>query len=654
MVPAHEGFPIVLRLEGRRAVIVGGGKVAQRKAEALLAAGAAVVVVALEATEPLRVLASRGRIELCERPFDAADVLGATLAFAATADAATNERVRAAAALAGVLVNDARDGDLGDFTLPAVHRSGPLAVAVDTGGVAPAFAKRVRDDLAGTVDSRYAAAAQTLGRMRAYALEVIEPQRRAAVLARLAGGDLDTLATMSPSAAEDAVDAASDALRGAGPGSFSVAPLVCATRGSALAVWQARHVMRLLAERGFPSTLERVTTLADRAPEQPIGALGSDGVFVKELESALRDRRADYAVHSCKDLPSTLASDMRLAAVGARDDPRDAFCSERFGSFADLPAGAVVGTSSPRRVAQLRALRGDLRYEPIRGNVDTRLRKLREGQYDAIVLAMAGLERLGLRARYTVAFAASQVVPAVAQGALAAECRADDDRVAAALREALNDATTERCVRAERAFLRTLRAGCQTPAGAFAQVAGDDLTLDGVVAATDGSRVIRGSRSAAAGTLEEAEGLGEALAGELIAAGAGELLLLEAAAGPLAGKVFLLPRTQERESRIAPALRSAGADVVEARDSDDAVNALAERIPDVLLFPSSGSVEAVEDYLASLQRLRRRPLVAAMGPSSAGAAAGSGFPPDAVSSEPGIAAFVHCVTQLVLEKGHTA
>jgi hydroxymethylbilane synthase len=644
------GYPISFELTGRRAVVVGGGRVAERRVAGLLGAGARVTVVAREATPGLRRDAEEGRLELLLRPFEERDLERAALALAATDDDGTNGRVVAAARRLGIPVNDAMDPERGDFTLPAVHRTGSVTVAVDTGGLSPSFAKRVRDEVAQVLDERYAGAATTLGRMRAFATEHVGGDRRAAVLARLAAGDVSGLAAMTASEAESAVlRTAAELGAGAGAGSATLLPpLVCASRASALALWQARHTMALLAEHGIASTLLSVSTKGDRELHAPLAELGGDGVFVKELEAALRERRADYAVHSCKDLPSTLTAGMVLAAVGAREDPRDAFCSERYASFEDLPPGAVVGTSSPRRRAQLQALRADLRYEDLRGNIDTRLRKLREGSYDAIVLAMAGLTRLGLRAAHTVPFAPDQLVPAAGQGALAVECRAEDAGLAARLSAAVTDPATSAAVSAERALMRELGAGCQAPVGAHAWTKDGTLTLSAVVLSPDGALTVRAQADAPLRSAADAEHLGRAVAVQLLEAGAGALLL--PGDRPLAGRVFLLPRTRERESRIAPALRAAGAEVLEARDGDEASSLLADRIPDVLLFPSSGSVAAVGEYLDALRLRGSRPLVAAMGESSAAAAAARGFPVDIVAPEPVVGAFVHSITHYVLRR----
>ena len=302
-------------------------------------------------------------------------------------------------------------------------------------------------------------------------------------------------------------------------------PLVCATRASRLAMTQARSVMAAIATAGVPSTVLELTTRGDAVRDRPIAAIGTDNVFVTELEQALREGRADYAVHSCKDLPSTLAEGMTLAAVTAREDPRDAFCSERYATLAALPPGARVGTSSPRRRAQLAALRPDLRYDDLRGNVDTRLRKLREGEYDAIVLACAGLRRLAMRAAHTVPFEVEELTPAVGQGALAIETRAGDE-LAGRLDALVGDPAVTLAVLAERAFLRTLRGGCQAPIGGHAVWAAGRLRLTGAIAGSGGGPVVRGTREAEVvpGDRDAAERIGAALARELLAAGGAALL----------------------------------------------------------------------------------------------------------------------------------
>jgi len=252
---------------------------------------------------------------------------------------------------------------------------------------------------------------------------------------------------------------------------------VIATRESRLALWQAEHVRALLRTRcGLDARLLGMTTRGDQILDRALSKVGGKGLFVKELEAALEDGRADLAVHSLKDVPMDLPAGFALAAVLEREDPRDAFVSPRFASPATLPPGARVGTSSLRRVVQLLALRPDLRIEPLRGNLDTRLRRLDEGHYDAIVLAAAGLLRLGLGARIVQRFEAAQMLPAAGQGALAIEVRAGDEPLRRRL-AALNHAPTWLAAHAERAVSRALGGSCSMPLAAYANWQGDTLVL---------------------------------------------------------------------------------------------------------------------------------------------------------------------------------
>jgi hydroxymethylbilane synthase len=275
---------------------------------------------------------------------------------------------------------------------------------------------------------------------------------------------------------------------------------------------QTRTVAARLAERGIVTTILPITTVGDRERDRAIDRIGSVNVFVGELESALRDGRADYAVHSCKDLPSILADDMRLAAISKREDPRDAYCSQQYPSLEALPPGAVVGTSSPRRVFQLRAARPDLNFRTIRGNVDTRLRKLADGGFDAIVLAMAGLLRLRSGAPYVVPLEPDVCVPAVGQGALAVETRAGDDWVAEQVRDAVNELRSELCILAERSALRAMQAGCSAPIGIYAEWTSDGCEMRGIA---DGEPPVAARRKAAIENAAGAQALGIALASDL-------------------------------------------------------------------------------------------------------------------------------------------
>ncbi|HJT67739.1 MAG TPA: hydroxymethylbilane synthase [Pyrinomonadaceae bacterium] len=296
------------------------------------------------------------------------------------------------------------------------------------------------------------------------------------------------------------------------------------SRGSRLALWQAEQAKARLVELspGLLVEIEIIKTTGD-VKSDPLSVIGGKGVFTKEIEEALLDKRIDIAVHSLKDLPTIVPDGLTISAIGEREDPRDALVLRkdvRAASVSDLPVGAVVGTSSQRRMAQLKALRGDLIIKDLRGNVDTRVRKLDEGKYEALILASAGLIRLGLRDRISGAVSINEILPAVGQGAIAIETRADDEVTVAAANK-LNHRPTELACRAERAFLRGLGGGCQFPIAAHALIEGDVLKLEGLVAKPDGSEILRGTSS---GTAEDGEVIGAALAARLIDQGAGSLL----------------------------------------------------------------------------------------------------------------------------------
>jgi len=299
-------------------------------------------------------------------------------------------------------------------------------------------------------------------------------------------------------------------------------PLRIATRKSKLALWQAEHVAGLLrgAHVGLAVELVPLSTLGDRVQDRSLAAIGGKGLFIKELEIALQDERADVAVHSMKDVPGDVPQGLMIAAVLQRSDARDALIASQFARLEDLPQGARVGTSSLRRQAQLLAARPDLRIEAMRGNVDTRLRRLDAGELDAIVLACAGLIRLGLESRITSRLDPKVSLPAVSQGVIGMECRTGDSR-ARALLEVLEHPATRIAMDAERAFAGRLGGSCQSPIAAHARLDGDRLILDGLVAEPDGSRLLRDTAS---GGIDEPLALGTRLAERLLAAGAGPLL----------------------------------------------------------------------------------------------------------------------------------
>ncbi|WP_127959652.1 hydroxymethylbilane synthase [Serratia microhaemolytica] len=295
-----------------------------------------------------------------------------------------------------------------------------------------------------------------------------------------------------------------------------------ATRQSPLALWQAHYVQQQLQlfHPNLQVELVPMVTRGDVILDTPLAKVGGKGLFVKELEVALLEGRADIAVHSMKDVPVAFPDGLGLSTICQREDPRDAFVCHHFASIEQLPAGSRVGTSSLRRQCQLRQQRPDLLVTDLRGNVGTRLSKLDQGEYDAIILAAAGLKRLGLAQRIRSTLSPEQSLPAVGQGAVGIECRLDDD-VTRALLAPLNHHQTAICVSAERAMNGRLQGGCQVPIGSYAELAGDQLWLRALVGAPDGSRVIRAEQR---GDASQAEQIGIALAEQLLAAGADQIL----------------------------------------------------------------------------------------------------------------------------------
>jgi hydroxymethylbilane synthase len=308
--------------------------------------------------------------------------------------------------------------------------------------------------------------------------------------------------------------------------------LVIGSRGSKLALFQAEQAKTQLlhSNPGLTVRIDIIKTTGDVKPD-PLTLIGGKGVFTKELEDALIDRRIDIAVHSLKDLPTIIPDQLTIAAICEREDPRDALVLRSNvelsrASLVDLPQNAIVGTSSQRRMAQLKALRPDVVIKDLRGNVDTRLRKLDEGQYDALILASAGLKRLGLAERITATISTDEMLPAVGQGAIAIEIRKDDEAALQATTRLNHDATRIACL-AERSLLRALGGGCQLPIAAHAVVNSNEILLEGLVASPDGSQILRDQisrASVASGAANNAEDIGVQLAQKLISRGANSLL----------------------------------------------------------------------------------------------------------------------------------
>ncbi|MBI4682033.1 MAG: hydroxymethylbilane synthase [Nitrospirae bacterium] len=299
--------------------------------------------------------------------------------------------------------------------------------------------------------------------------------------------------------------------------------IVIATRGSKLALWQAEWIKSLLLgiNPDFDIELNKIKTTGDKILDVPLAQVGGKGLFVKEIEEAMLRGEADLAVHSMKDVPTDLPEGLHLSAITKREDPRDAFIAGKgIKSFSDLPRGANIGTSSLRRICQLLNLRPDLKITQLRGNVDTRLRKVAEGEFDAIILAAAGVKRLGFADRITEKLPVDVSLPAIGQGAVGIECRVDDVFINDLLKE-LNHEETSVCVRAERAFLKRLEGGCQVPIAAYAKLDNSKLIIEGLVGSLDGKTLIKAGIE---GKPEEAETLGIALAEKLLSKGAKEIL----------------------------------------------------------------------------------------------------------------------------------
>ena len=300
------------------------------------------------------------------------------------------------------------------------------------------------------------------------------------------------------------------------------AVLKIGTRQSLLALWQSNHIAACLRKQ-YPEcevVLKKIVTKGDRILDVPLAQIGGKGLFTKEIEEDLLSGEVDLAVHSLKDMPTVLPEGLCLTAITERANVGDAFVSNKYDSFAELPLGAVVGTSSLRRKAQLLAARPDLTIRDLRGNVDTRLRKLDEGLYDAVILAAAGLERLGHGDRIKAVIPSDVCLPAVGQGALAIECRTDDAEVRQML-DFLNDMPTVHATNAERAFLGLLEGGCQVPIGVHADVEGDKIKIEAIIAALDGSIVLRDTIEGAA---VDAVTLGKELGKKMLANGGQEIL----------------------------------------------------------------------------------------------------------------------------------
>lgn len=294
------------------------------------------------------------------------------------------------------------------------------------------------------------------------------------------------------------------------------------TRGSQLALWQANHIKSILEDK-YPTysfELVKIKTQGDKILDVALSKVGGKGLFVKEIEDALLEKKVDFAVHSMKDVPVILPQGLHLTAITKREDPRDCFISKKYNRLSELPKGAKVGTSSLRRKCQILHLRDDLIVEVLRGNVETRIRKMKEDIYDAVILAYAGVKRLNLLEFVKEILPEDVSLPAIGQGALGIECRVDDSEINEIL-SILNDYDTSVCVKAERAFLKVLEGGCQVPIGAYGRIMDGKLVLKGLVGSLDGKKIIKETVS---GEMMDAEPLGETLANIILERGGKEIL----------------------------------------------------------------------------------------------------------------------------------
>ncbi len=398
------------------------------------------------------------------------------------------------------------------------------------------------------------------------------------------------------------------------------------SRGSQLALWQARRIAERLAALGVETEIEIIRTTGDKITDVGLARLGSKGLFTKEIEEALLEGRIDLAVHSLKDLPVELPAGLALAAVPERDSPLDAVVGKRLD---ELPQGACVGTSSLRRAAQLRRLRPDLQIEDIRGNLDTRLRKLDEGRYDAILLASAGLRRLGWAARIAELLEPERMCPAVGQGALAVETRSAPDRAFAVCAQ-LDDKAARAAVEAERALLGALGGGCQVPLGAYAELREGRLVLRAVVADPASADVFACVEDGPAG---EPEALGWRAAEKLLAAGARRIIAaVNPHALPLLGQTIVVTRAQKQAGALSRRLRALGAEVIELPLIE--FQPLAFEPPewmsyDWAIFTSANGVE----FFFERVEPRPGPKLCAIGPATASALRARGLEPDVIPPE---------------------
>jgi len=511
-------FPVFIKLAGRLCVVVGGGEVAARKVGALLASGARVRVIAPELCGSLRRLVESGEVEHVARDYAPGDLNGSRLAVAATDDGSVNEAVWREAERSGVLINVVDQPDLCSFYAPSVLQRGPIQIAISTEGTSPALARRLRQKLEDAVPREYGDLASLLGSLREELKEACSCSREREERWRstLEG---EVLSLLRRGKREEA-RAAARRLLGLAPATAAKQDALGAvrigTRGSALALAQATAIAECLSQAGARVEMITIRTTGDRRADLKGAPMG---VFVREIEEALLRGEVDLAVHSMKDLPTGPRPGLVIAAVPEREDPSDVIITRTGEPLDKLPLGSRVATSSPRRVAQLRAHRPDLAFVPVKGNVDTRLRKLERGDFDALVLAYAGLARLGRSEVIAERLPYDICLPAPGQGALALQVREQDAELRRFV-EQLDHEPSRLAVEAERAFLAGVGGGCSVPAGALGVTEGGHLIVKGILQTAEAGDLIRDQVE---GPTDRASELGTELAKRVLAAMPGRI-----------------------------------------------------------------------------------------------------------------------------------
>jgi hydroxymethylbilane synthase len=506
-------FPIFVKLAGKVCTLVGGGDVAARKVRSLLDSGARVRIIAPRLCASLGSLVRSGQAEHVARNYEQGDLAGSVLAFGATDDRSVNDAVRREGESLGILVNVVDQPDLCSFYVPSALARGPIEIAISTEGTSPALARRLREMLEGVILPEHGQLAALLGSLRAE-VKAAFPSSREREARWRSVVDSEVLALLREGKQEEARAVARRLLGLAstterGPDALDTVRI--GTRGSALALAQARATAACLRQAGVNSEIITIRTTGDRRTE--IGPDSPIGMFVREIEQALVRGDVDLAVHSMKDLPTGARPGLVVAAVLPREDPSDVIITRDGQGLDELPPGSRVATSSPRRVAQLRVHRPDLVFVPVKGNVDTRLRKLERGDFDALVLAYAGLARLDLSDAVTERLPYDICLPAPGQGALALQVR-EEDTALRRLLEQFDHEPSRLAVTAERAFLAGVGGGCSVPAGALGVIEGDRLILRGVLEAEEAGLI----RDQVEGPPGSASELGVELAERVLAA----------------------------------------------------------------------------------------------------------------------------------------